>query len=439
MTQKNENASEQDNSAASPLKQIFRFLSSMRLGITLLLLLAVISIIATLRPMEIALENIYTSWWFIGIMAFTAFNLLLCTVERIRPLSRLAFHPKKVKPLDAIKKMPANTNVSLTAGIEDPLQMVCAVFKKNGLPCTVHDGPDGKVVFAERGRLGYLGSIVTHFSLIIILLGAMYGSLTGFYTNNGGIQGNTFYVPEGNFEVTINGVEEVLLEDPTIHPRTVSDLTIKRSGNVILEGKVDINAPLRFDGISLYQGSCLKVAHIAVKDPDTGAEQFFKQYEGDYTAIDDKTLAFNTLAVFLDFSMTPEGQPFSRSFAPNRPVLAYRFIEGNNELGWALLELNKPTIVEAPGGPLEITFAGYENGTVFQITRNLGRPYLLLGSILLVLGFYISFFFFPRRFWAAFDKDKHTLIIGGQGYRNRLGIERLMEKIAADIKNRGEV
>lgn len=422
----------------SPLKQIFNFLSSMQLGIILLLLLAVISVFATLRDMQDAIRTIYTSWWFVGIMSFTALNLLLCTLERVGPLSRLALKPKRVMSAEEIKRLQVNRAIKLRKTALDPLAVAGEAFRAGGLQVNVSDGPDGPVLFGEKGRLGYFGSIVTHLSLLVILLGAMYGALTGFETRNGGMAGDTFYVPEGNFHATVHSVRMEYLDDAgRIRPRAVSDVSITRNGREIKREMVSINDPLRFEGISIYHSTFLWVAHVEITDPQTGrTEGPVKFLDGDRYALQDKGIQINALAFFPDFTMTPTGQPTSRSYKPNRPVLAYRIIEGGQPLPWGLLELNRPEKVETPGGPVELTLTGFENVAVYSIAKNLGRPYLFAGAVFMVIGLYMSFFLFPRRFWAVFDASSSTLHVGGRGYRNRLGIEQAMERIESEIRQR---
>lgn len=423
----------------SPLKQILDFLCSMQLGIILLLLLAVISAFATLRPMDEAIENIYTSWWFIGIMAFTALNLLLCTLRRIGSLYRQAFRPKRNLTLDAVKKMPVSRMIKLKINSSDPLTSPRAAFKACGLAVSTTDGPEGPVLFGEKGRLGYFGSVITHLSLLLILFGAMYGELTGFETQGGGMGGETFFIREGNFHVNIHEVKmEYLDEDGKVRPRAKSDITVTRHGEEIGRQFVSINLPLRFAGISIYHTTFLWVTHLTVTDPQTGRSLGpIKLLEGDQYTVEDKGISVRALAFFPDFTMTPEGVPTARSYKPNRPVMAYQIIgEGGQQRQWELLELGVPQTVETAAGPVKLTLSGFENAAVYSIAKNLGRPYLFIGSMLMLVGMYMSFFLSPRRFYAVFDAKSSSLLVGGRGYRNKLLLEQVMEQIETELQQK---
>jgi cytochrome c biogenesis protein len=431
---------EQHTTPDNPIKQILNFLSSMQLGIILLLLLAVISVFATLRPMELAIENVYQSWWFVGIMGFTALNLLLCTVERVGPLSRLALHPKKVTTADSIRKMQINSTIKMKEGAElAPLDIAAGAFHKAGLKVSVEEGPEGTVIFGEKGKFGYFGSIVTHLSLLLILLGAMYGALSGFEARNGGWAGGFFNVPEGNFRVDISDVKMEMEEDPSIRPRVYTDMTVTRDGQVLKQGTVSINNPLRFEGTTIYHSTFLYIPEINLKDVETGEEKADKYFEGDRLPLDPQGTSYIQLMQFFpNFSMRPDGAPFSKNYNPERPVVAGILIENGQRSGTVFLQMNQPEQIETSAGPVEVLLTGFDVAAVFSIAKNLGRPFLFIGAVLMVLGLYMSFFLFPRRFWAIYDERKSTLLIGGRGYRNRLGIEQAMERIESEIQSREE-
>ncbi len=81
---------------------------------------------------------------------------------------------------------------------------------------------------------------------------------------------------------------------------------------------------------------------------------------------------------------------------------------------------------------------GFENAVVYTVSRNLGRPLLATGAVVLVGGLVLCFAFSPRRFWAAYEENTGEMIIGGQSYRNRYSLEQTLDKITAAIGGREE-
>jgi len=427
---------EQQTSPESPVKQILSFLSSMQLGIILLLLLSVITLFATFRPMQLAIEYVYNSWWFLGLMAFAGLNLFLCTVERCGPLARQALQPKKTMSADAIKKMQINTAIKLTKG--EPLVRAEKAFKKAGLRTVVTATPEGAVLFGERGKIGYFGSIVTHFSLLLILLAAAYGSLTGFEDTNGGYAGSNFFVPEGRFRVDITDVRMVQEENPVIRPRVYTEMTITRDGRTIVQDTLSINYPIRFEGTTIYHTTFHYLPEISLKDTVTGETEANTFMMGNRINLDDQGTHIQLMEFFPNFSMGQDGRPFSLNYLPERPVAAGIIMRDGQREASVFLQLDEPEVVETAAGDVELLLTGFDVASVYSISKNLGRPYLFIGSLLMTLGLYMSFFLFPRRFWAVYDENKRTLFIGGRGYRNRIGTEQALEQIEEEIKNREE-
>ncbi|MCW3491135.1 cytochrome c biogenesis protein ResB [Dethiobacter alkaliphilus] len=432
---------EQQQTPDNPVRQIVDFLGSMQLGIILLLILAVVSIYATLTPYETVIDNVYHTWWFLGIMGFASLNLLLCTVERIGPLKRQALNPNRVMKADTIRKMQVSRafNMKHDENAEyDPLDIAASAFNANGLKVSVEEGPEGTTIFGERGKYGYFGSIVTHLSLLLILLGAMYGGLTGFEARNGGWAGGNFFVQEGNFRVDIHDVTMVQEDDPTVRPRVYTDMTVSRGGSPIYEGTVAINEPARFEGTTIYHSTFMYLPIISVRNLETGEEQSDLYFEGDRVAIDDQGNYIQIMQFFPNFSMRPDGTPVNVNYDPQRPVTAGILVENGQRSGSVFMQINEPEIIETAAGEIEVMMTDFDVAAVFSIAKNLGRPWLFIGSVLMVVGLYMSFFLFPRRFYAVYDEKKSQLLIGGRGYRNRLGIEQVMERIETEIQDREE-
>ncbi|HHX75030.1 MAG TPA: cytochrome c biogenesis protein ResB [Firmicutes bacterium] len=420
-------------------RQIIRFLSSMQLGIILLLLLAAISVFATLQEQQTAISNIYRSFWFVGIMAFAALNLLLCSVKRVGPLARLALRPRKVQTVESIQKMPFYRAVELPQGDEGDggIAKAVAALKASGYQVSVAEGPAGKSAFAEKGRYGYFGSVLTHFGLLVILLGVMLGSLTGFEHRNGGIAGDSFQVPEGNFTVRIDNIHMVQEPDPTVRPRVYSNVAVTRSGRQIAAGTVAINEPLRFQGNTIYHMTFRYVSDVLVKNPATGEEKTKRLYDQDILYVDSQGSYIHFLKFFPNFTMTQQGMPYSKNYLPEKPVLAGVLYNaaGQGQRN-VFLQLQRPEVIDTADGGIELTLQDFQHAAVFSVTRNLGRPLLFAGAAVLVLGLYLCLAVSPRRIYAARTGDEAVLHLGGSSYRGRLGMERELARIAAEIMSK---
>ncbi|NLZ39247.1 MAG: cytochrome c biogenesis protein ResB [Firmicutes bacterium] len=417
--------------------QLLRFLSSMQLGIILLLALAFISIIATLGEHEAAVQNVYRSWWYLGIMAFTALNLLLCTLRRFRPIMRLAFQPQKNKTVTAISKMQIFRSVDIDFDDENnALNTAKEVLQKNGYKTSMVAGTDGSTVFAERGVWGYLGSLLTHASLLIILLGAMYGSLTGFEERNGGIAGDRFTVENGGFEVAITAVRMELEEDPTIRPRVFSDVIVLKDGQEVTSGTVSINQPLRFAGNTIYHTSFSYVSDITITSLQDGKGYKVQLWDHGQVRLDHEGTILHMMQFFPNFTMNQDGIPSSKNYLPERPVHAGLLIKNGRAVRNVFLQLNKPEVIETAEGEVELLLTGFQHAAIYSITRNLGRPILFGGAVLLIIGLYLCFFLSPRRIWVKYDPENAVLLIGGHSPRQKVFFAQELERMEKEISGR---
>ena len=269
-----------------------------------------------------------------------------------------------------------------------------AVFQRQGLQVEVNTGPAGKVLFAERGKIGYFGSLVTHFSLLVILLGAMYGSLTGFEQRSGGLAGDHFHVAEGGFRVDIKDIRMEPEEDPHCAAACFSELNNK-DGRQLAAGTVAINQPLRFSGNSIYHTTFRYVADVLAKDLTSGREQQLKLWDVDRLQLDrEGKVNLHVMQFFPNFSMRQGGVPYSKNYLPENPVLVGLLIENGIAVRNVFLRLNVPEVINTGSGELELLMSGFEQAAVFTITRNLGQP-ILFSAVLLIIGLYLCFFTFP--------------------------------------------
>ena len=427
----------QEKKEQNIISQLLRFLSSMQLGIILILLLAFISIFATLGEQETAVQKVYRSWWYLGIMAFTALNLLLCTLRRFRPIMHLTFQPQKNKTASAISKLKVKRVLNLQAKDEAAaLAKVKETLAQSGFKVSQVTGTEGSTVFAERSAWGYLGSLITHASLLIILLGAMYGALTGFEEKNGGIAGDNFQVKSGGFDVAITAVRMEQEKDPTVRPRVFSDVRITKDGKEIAKGTVSINQPLRFAGNTIYHTSFRYVSDVTITSVQDGEKHEVQLWDHGQVRLDDEGTILHLMQFFPNFTMNADGIPYSKNYLPERPVLAGLLIENGRAVRNVFLQLNKPEVIKTAEGELELLLTGFQHAAIYSITRNLGRPILFSGAVLLIIGLYLSFFLNPRRFWVKYDQENAALFIGGHSPRHKLFLEQELERLESEIMSR---
>ena len=172
------------------LKKIWKFISSMRFAIALLLVLALACAASSLITqnqtyawysqrysertagliMALHLDDAFHSPWFIAITAFLCLNLLLCNLLRLPQLIRRT--KAETDPQSALKQ---SGDVSFQ-GIGDAGAVFQRLHMPKPTPCKTRDGRDA--LFAARHPAGLWGAWVCHLGILLLILGFGLGQMT---------------------------------------------------------------------------------------------------------------------------------------------------------------------------------------------------------------------------------------------------------------------
>lgn len=195
--------------------RLVKLFSSMKLAVVLLIVLAAVSVIGTLIPQEqdplvyihrygpdnygylkaAGLIDLYHSWVFRLLMGLVTVNLLVCTLRRFKGIYRRTFAPDTEKTPESIATMRLNNELPSP---ENAALLVQAVADR-GYRVTRR----GRFVYGAKGGLGAWGDMVTHFSILLVILGAIVGSLGFVSTVNvyvGGFTDTAFNWTDGTDE-----------------------------------------------------------------------------------------------------------------------------------------------------------------------------------------------------------------------------------------------
>jgi cytochrome c biogenesis protein len=434
---------------------LWDLLCSVRLSIFLLILLALASILGTLvkqnaSPMEyvhqfgpglygflnrVGLFDMYHSWWFRGILALLAINIISCSWTRFPRIWR-----KITRPQSEVDKVPITTlpyakqlkrSLSLEEAAKKASSLVGALFGKPLLSET----PEATVIFAERGRMSRLGVYLTHLSILIILLGALIGSLFGFKGFVNIPEGETidrifirerqgmmpktlgFKVKCDDFRITyydMNTQERLVKE-------YISTLTFLEDGREMMKREVRVNHPLTFSGLRFYQSSYGSFPEIilTVENENGGEILSLVAHEGERVKIPGSEAFFEVLKYHPQIHDFGEGIAMTLS----RPMAApQRF--------W-LLKV-RPKLVD--GYQLTLKGVTQREYTGLQVTRDPGVWVVWSGCILLVWGLIVAFFFSHQMMWVHISKGKSTILVAGTANKNRMAFESKFHKAIAALE-----
>jgi cytochrome c biogenesis protein len=188
----------QSKSSRSSVRHAIETISSMRFAISLLVILAIASVIGTVLTQEdpypnyvnqfgpfwadifrgLSLYNVYSAWWFMLILIFLVISVSLCVIrngpkmiadmkswkDRVREGSLRAFHHKGEFPAVSSNRAETAAKLQRLAG-------------KMGYKFVTRETDSGAtLIAAKRGALTKLGYISAHLAIVIICIGGLLDS-----------------------------------------------------------------------------------------------------------------------------------------------------------------------------------------------------------------------------------------------------------------------
>jgi len=210
--------SEQRAPQATPgvLSWLFDVLASTRTGLTLIAAVAVSALLGTLLPQHpggleglraqgyergsplldtFGLYDVYRAPWFVVLLGLLMLSLLFCTLRRTQRLLR-----------------------------------------------------------ARRKPVTIIASLVAHYSMLLVMVGALLGSVAGLEDMIYLVEGETAPVPGADFAIRLDRAEERYNPDGSVRD-WYSYVTVIEDGREVMQYVIEVNHPLQYKGFAFYQSS----------------------------------------------------------------------------------------------------------------------------------------------------------------------------------------
>jgi len=430
------------------LQKCWTNLSSIRLALILLLLLAAASLIGTLLPQGekyafylsrfgprlgrliwwLGLSTVYQSPWFLALLGLLLVNLLVCSSRRLPDTLRRVKQPLQ---LERYQNLPARLEIHWPGKPTDPRPRLESCLRQVLGPIKVHPEGETQWYLIFRGRRGYLGPYLIHLSIVLIILGGLIGMIWGFQghmliaegeaVNHLELPGHQESRPL-DFSVQLNKFQVLSYPDGT--PREYrSDLSFIQAGREVFKGISRVNEPLKFGGLTFYQASYQTVPAGPIR----------------------LNVCHGNLCTQLEVPWRtkvnlPGGEAsvmilrIEKDFQGLGPALlmAYKNGPGHPAIFWVVQ--NPPADMEEQPGPHRFTLAEmrtrYASG--LMVKKDPGVWWAYAGFILLLPGFWLAFFT-PRQRWAvALQPDSQSgwrIQVYGSGVRNKEAFQRRLTRL----------
>lgn len=220
------------------------------------------------------------------------------------------------------------------------------------------------------------GSFFAHLSVLIIYAGVIYGSLAGFSSYVQIEKGKKIYEPSQGFFVGLNDFNAKF--DQNGRPQAyTSDLSVYSQGNEVLRRTISVNHPLIFRGIKFYQSNYGLNGLLEITGPDGGSERF-PIAKGSSVIYAATGQLFHIAEIFPDLQVL-HGMALE-TYEPTAPLA---LIE---DIGW--LVQGKP--IRWNGYALKLI--GATEYTGLQVKKDPGVWLVYLGFLLLTAGVGVMFY-----------------------------------------------
>ncbi len=436
---------------------IVRFFSSVKLAITLLMLLAATSIIGTVLPQGeslrfylekfgptwfkiikgLKLYDTYHSWWYLTLLGLFSVNLVVCTIRRFPFTMRLFKKDNLHLEPEELKRRPYKKiwSLSKAEGLKDAESKALSLIKRLGSPQEATSG-DGRVYLIEKGKWSYWGVYAIHLSILVIFLGAIYGSFTGFKGRLNLLEG------EAADKVTLVSTDESGRQIPlgftvrcekfivefydTGAPKLFqSDLVILDGGKEVLKKSIEVNDPLTYKGITFYQSSyqSLPQAAITITTP-SGTRDVLKISAFSRTIWPETGLVM----ALIRYLPNVHGMPAVRVYIGDE--------KGNGDAVWLFKGHEKEYRIGEKAYKLALDTVSEKYMTGLQVKKDPGVAIVWLGCALMIAGFAVVFWVPHKRIWLWVGRNsgKPVVILAGQTSKNRIGFEKEFDKIAKEFE-----
>jgi len=432
---------------AAALLRLLAWISDLRLAIGLLLVIAIASGVGTLIPqreaagryhqlydshpwlglfngdwiLRLELDHVYSSRWFLGLLAWLGLALVLCSWRRQWPALRAALRWIDYRSPRQLSKL----SLAETIASPDPssdLGHLQHLLEARGWRLQL--APDR--LAARRGLAGRVGPLLVHAGLVVLMVGSAWGSLGGQRLERFLAPGRELALLDsrGISQLTL-AVDNFRIErDPAGRPEQFrSALLLKNCDGETLEtAEVSVNHPLRYRGVTVYQADWA-LAAITVQ---IGRSPLLELPLRSLPELGEQIWG-------LALPTRPDGsEPVLLTLGNERGPIEL-FAADAHRIG-QIVPGGEP--IEVGGLPLRVVSVLPASGLLLK--RDPGVPLVYTGFAIALLGGGLSLIA-TRQLWAIAEPERGQLHLAGLCNRNLTALaQELPELLAAVERGRSE-
>ncbi|GGE38429.1 cytochrome c biogenesis protein ResB [Pullulanibacillus camelliae] len=438
------------------IDKIWNYLSSVKVGVTLIILVLIAIAIGTIFPQNIYIpagadpdtfykdqygvlgqiyktlgfDNLYKSWWFIILIGLLGASIVVASLDRFFPLHRALKNQKVTRHERFMKKQRLFGTTPTTKG-EEQLQKAEQALKEKKYKVSREKG----ALLAEKGRFSRWGPYVNHIGLMVVLIAAVLRFIPGMYVNETmwiregetkALPGthNEYYITNHKFILTTYNKQDpqykqAIKENGSIVKSYQSDVTLfKPEGQSVLgatpklkklrDDQIKVNSPLEFAGYQVFQADYrlneLYKMNFTLTD-QSEKKTFGKLSVNLYNPKENYDLGHGYKVkltyYFPDFYFDDNGDPATKSDTPNNPAFIFDVTTPDKPKGETSFVAIKTNQAISKDNQYKLTFAGLDTRNVsgLIVKRDFTVWIFFVGAMIFLLGVVQGMYWQHRRIW----------------------------------------
>ncbi|PCD83910.1 cytochrome C biogenesis protein [Lysinibacillus fusiformis] len=448
--------------------KIWNFFSSVKVGISLIIITLIAASIGTLLPQEfyvkasdmekgayyadvygtfgkiyytLGLSDLYSSWWFQILVGMLAVSIIIASLDRGIPLYKSLKNQRVKRHESFMKRQRIFGEGQITADAEETLDKVAQ--KMTEMRYSVRR--DGSALLAEKGRFSRYGPYINHVGLIIFISGVMLRLVPGFYVDE------SIWVREGETRA-ITGMDGYFIENRDFiletHDNEPQGEQVKQNVNVVAKNfqtditlykqpkdaipgdtenlekvkdySIRVNHPLKEDGYALYQMDYRlnELKQMNFELINKASEKSLGKVEIDLTNPKKEYDLGNGSSVQIlvytpDFDGFENGEPQTKTSIPNNPAFLFKMTTPETPEGEvSFVEIMQPPLEPLGENQYRMKFAAAEMRDMSGITvrKDSTIPILFVGGVIFMIGVVIGSYWNHRRLWLQVEPDGRVLM-----------------------------
>ncbi|WP_047986219.1 cytochrome c biogenesis protein ResB [Ornithinibacillus californiensis] len=499
----------------SIVDKVWSFFSSVKVGVWLIVIALIASGIGTILPLEqyipanaisrdpaifypetyglfgkvyyqLGFHNLYSSWWYLIILASIGVSLVICSIDRFVPLYRALKRQKAKRHESFINRQRFYSQTEVVS--QEEINTVKKRLQKQRYRIKEENGH----IVAEKGRFSRWGPYVNHIGLIIILIAALLRTTSFFYLSeyvwvrDGELTvipgtDSEYYIENKKFildtyDINDKRFKDALAKEGRIIPSNFqTNVTIFKAEEPEVIGveedlvkindfEIRMNEPAKFGGYILYQQgyqinefSKMTFKIYQLNDPEAEAlGEFTVDLFDPKTEYEiDSEFRVEVVEYYPDYTLT-EDQVRSKTKDSNNPAFVFNLYPPGSEdaeisfvgdvIGSAEdLGIDTSAVDLQPMGNVIGSFAPsidptgenqyrilidsieFDRKSGLSIKRDYTIPFFVLGTLIFMIGVIQGMYWQHRRIWI--HPKKEGILLAAHTNKNWFGLKKDIEKV----------